>query len=63
MVDLSDETSKLEQLYTLVRENGGKRPLHLLIRSKLQNILIETSFGVDDSLDERLQQVDFVEVL
>ena len=63
MVDLSDETSKLEQLYTLVRENGGKRPLHLLIRSKLQNILIETSFGVDDSLDEKLQQVDFVEVL
>ena len=63
MVDLSDETSKLEQLYTLVRENGGKRPLHLLIRSKLQNILIETSFCVDDSLDEKLQQVDFVEVL
>ena len=63
MVDLSENTAHLEQLYTLVRESVGKRPLHLLIRSKLQNILIETSFYVDDSLDEKVRGFDFVEVL
>lgn len=63
MVDLSENTAYLEQLYTLVRESVGKRPLHLLIRSKLQNILIETSFYVDDSLDEKVRGFDFVEVL
>jgi len=62
MVDLSDDTTRLEFLYTKVRESAGKRPLHLLIRSKLQNVLIETSFCVDDTLDEKVRELGYVEV-
>jgi DNA polymerase III subunit alpha len=46
-----------------VRETAGKRPLHLLIRSKLQNILIETSFFVDDALDAKVRGLKHVEVM
>jgi len=63
MVDLSDDTARLEVLYTKVRESVGKRPLHLLIRSKLQNVLIETSFCVDDSLDEKVRELGYVAVV
>jgi len=63
IVDLSDDTARLEFLYTKVRESAGKRPLHLLIRSKLQNILIETSFCVDDTLDEKVRELGYVEVV
>ncbi len=63
MVDLSEDTSRIEALYTMVRTCSGKRPLHLLIRSKLQNILIETSFCVDDSLDETIRALGYVEVV
>jgi DNA polymerase-3 subunit alpha len=63
MVDLSEDTSRLEQLYTMVKMCVGKRPLHLLIRSKLQNILIETSFCVDDSLDANVRELGYVEVV
>ena len=63
MIDLSEDIVPLEQLYTLVRENSGKRPLHLMIRSKLHNVLIETNFYVDDSLDEKLQPLGMVEVI
>ena len=62
VVDLSEDTTRLEHLYTQVRSCVGKRPLHLLIRSKLQNILIETSFFVDDTLDDKVRELGFVEV-
>jgi DNA polymerase-3 subunit alpha len=63
MVDLGDDTSTLEMLYQVVRETVGKRPLHLLIRSKLQNILIETSFFVDDALDAKVRGLKHVDVM
>lgn len=63
LIDLSDDTSKLEFLYQIVRESAGRRPLHLVITSKLQDVLIETGFGVDDSIDEKLAGMEFVKVV
>ncbi|AOO64616.1 DNA polymerase III subunit alpha [Sulfurospirillum halorespirans] len=63
LIDLSDDSSKLEFLYQIVRESAGRRPLHLVITSKLQDVLIETGFGVDDSIDEKLAGMEFVKVV
>lgn len=62
-IALNDDTSTLELLYQMVRESRGRRALHLIITSKLQNVLIETHLGVDDSLDEKLASLPWVEVI
>lgn len=63
LIDLSDDTSKLEFLYQIVRESAGRRPLHLVITSKLQDVLIETGFGVDESFDAKIAGMEFVKVV
>ena len=62
-IDLSDNLERLEVLYQKVREHSGRRPLHLIITSKLQDVVIETSFGVDDTLDESILDLDFVSIV
>ena len=62
-IALNDDTSTLELLYQMVRESRGRRALHLIITSKLQNVLIETHLGVDDSLDEKLASLPWVVVV
>ena len=42
LIDLSDDPTQLEILYQIVRECSGRRPLHLVITSKLQDVVIET---------------------
>jgi len=61
--DLSDDVALLERLYQVVRESPGRRPLHLIITSKLQDVVIETAFGVDDSLDEKIAVMEHVKVV
>jgi len=63
LIDLCDDTAKLELLYQLVRQSSGRRPLHLIITSKLQDVVIETGFGVDDSFDEKIAQLEYVKVV
>lgn len=63
LIDLSDDTTKLDLLYQLVRQSAGRRPLHLIITSKLQDIVIETGFGVDDSFDEKIAELEYVKVV
>jgi DNA polymerase-3 subunit alpha len=63
LLDLSDDTSKLEFLYQIVRQNSGRRPLHLIITSKLQDVVIETGFSVDDSIDEQIAALEYVKVV
>jgi len=63
VLDLSDDISLLERLYAIVRENPGRRPLHLVITSKLQDIAIETAFCVGDTLDERITEMEHVKVM
>ena len=63
LIDLSDDTTKLDLLYQLVRQSTGRRPLHLIITSKLQDVVIETGFGVDDSFDEKIAELAYVKVV
>lgn len=63
LLDLSDETNQLDALYQTVRQHSGRRPLHLIITSKLQDVVIETGFSVDDSIDEAIKDLGFVKVV
>ncbi|WP_263831816.1 DNA polymerase III subunit alpha [Sulfurospirillum oryzae] len=63
LLDLGDDTTQIERLYQIVRESSGRRPLHLIITSKLQDVVIETGFSVDDSIDEKIAEWDFVKVV
>ncbi|MDD3343292.1 MAG: DNA polymerase III subunit alpha [Sulfurospirillaceae bacterium] len=62
MIDLADDTTRLETLFTLVRAHPGKRNLILKITSKLQDVLIETNYNVDDSIDKEIEVLDYIEV-
>jgi len=63
LLDLCDDTSQLEFLYQIVRQSSGRRPLHLIITSKLQDVVIETGFSVDDSIDEKIAALEYVKVV
>lgn len=63
LIDLSDDPTQLEILYQIVRECSGRRRLHLVITSKLQDVVIETGFGVDDSIDEKIAELEYVKVI
>jgi len=60
---LSDDLELLENLYNTVRAHPGKRPLQITIVSKLQNIVINSAIGVDNSIIEKLQQISDVDIL
>ncbi len=63
IVEFEDEnTSRLEELYRLVKQNYGNRPLRLIITSKLQDVVIETFLKVSDEIDEKIQKLNFVKV-
>jgi DNA polymerase-3 subunit alpha len=34
-----------------------------VITSKLQDVVIETGFGVDDSIDEKIAELEYVKVI
>ena len=60
---LNASTRELDELYTLVRRHPGRRTLKLCIVSKLQNVLIDSAIGVDNSILEELQQLEFINIL
>jgi DNA polymerase-3 subunit alpha len=62
-IHLNSATKELEELYALVRRHPGRRPLKLSIVSKLQNVLIDSAIGVDNSILEELQQLEFINIL
>ncbi|MCF6201370.1 MAG: DNA polymerase III subunit alpha [Hydrogenimonas sp.] len=63
-LDLSHEKMRiLEEIYRLARSNPGKKPLKLLLSSKLQEVEIESSLHVNDQVKRLLEEMDEVEVL
>ena len=62
-IRLNDSTKELEELYTLVRAHPGRRSLKLSIVSKLQNVLIDSAIGVDNSILEELNRLEFINIL
>ena len=62
-IRLNSSTKELDELYTLVRRHPGRRTLKLCIVSKLQNVLIDSAIGVDNSIIEELQQLEYINIL
>lgn len=52
----------LEDLYRLVRENPGNRPLKLVFSSKLQDVVFDTYLKVSDDIDEKLKEINLAGV-
>ena len=63
LIDYSDDTTKLDLLYQLVRQSTGRRPFHLIITLPTVDVVIETGFGVDDSFDEKIAELAYVKVV
>ena len=62
-IRLDTETTILDQLYTLVRQNPGNRELKLTIISKLQNVVIDSSIKVDTKILSALDGNIHVDIL
>ncbi|MCW8953650.1 MAG: DNA polymerase III subunit alpha, partial [Sulfurimonas sp.] len=62
-IRLDTETTILDQLYTLVRQNPGNRELKLTIISKLQNVLIDSAIRVDSKILTALDGNEHVDIL
>ncbi|RUM44188.1 MAG: DNA polymerase III subunit alpha [Hydrogenimonas sp.] len=53
----------LEEIYRLAQSCPGRKPLKLLLCSKLQEIEIESSIYVNEQMEERLKEIGGVEIL
>ncbi len=53
----------LESIYRLVNSHPGKKPLKLLLCSKLQEVEIESSIYVNERIKDALEEMEGVEVL
>ena len=61
-VELKDDTTTLDELHHLVKKYPGRRPLKLIISSKLQDVVIESHIGVSDEIVEELEKVTSLKV-
>jgi DNA polymerase-3 subunit alpha len=53
----------LEDLYALVRQNPGNRPLKLTITAKLQNVIIDSAIKVDSKIIAALEGNEYVDII
>jgi len=53
----------LEEIYRLAQSHPGRKPLKLLLCSKLQDVEIESSIYVNEQMEEKLKEMEEVEVL
>ena len=61
-IELKEELKALEELHALVEKYPGRRPLKLIISSKLQDVVIESKIGVNDAIVEELEKVTSLKV-
>jgi DNA polymerase-3 subunit alpha len=61
-IELKEETKTLDDLHQLVQKYPGKRPLKLIISSKLQDVVIESQIRVSDAIVEELEKVTSLKV-
>ncbi len=62
-IRLSQEIDVLENLYMLIRQNPGNRPLKLTIVAKLHNVVIDSSIRVSSNIIVALDGNEFVDIL
>jgi len=61
-VEFSNSDEIIYKLFDVVANNQGRRPLHLIIKSKLEDIIIETDFKVTNAVEELIKPLDGVYV-
>lgn len=62
-IRLESDMSVLDELYTLIRQNPGSRPLKIIITAKLQNVVIDSAIHVNNNIVAALQDNRFVDIL
>ncbi len=62
-VRLDNKMDVLENLYSIIRQNPGRRPLTVTIVSKLQNVVIESAIRVDSKIITALEGNEFVDII
>jgi len=62
-IRLESDMSVLDELYTLIRQNPGSRPLKIIITAKLQNVVIDSAIHVNNSIVAALEDNKFVDIL
>lgn len=62
-LELSDDTTILDDLHTILRRHIGKRPVKLTITSKLVDIVVESNIKVGDGVIEDLESLAGVEII
>ncbi len=62
-VRLDTQMDVLENLYSIIRQNPGRRPLNITIVSKLQNVIIESAIRVDSKIINALEGNEFVDII
>jgi len=62
-VKLDTDLNVLENLYSLIRQNPGNRPLKIVVVSKLHNVVIDSSIRVDSKIILALEGNESVDIL
>ena len=62
-IRLDTEAKVLEDLYTLIRQNPGSRPLKIIITAKLQNVVIDSAIRVNNNIVTALEGNEFVDII
>ena len=61
-MEFQKEDTVTMKLFDIVAHNQGKRPLKIIIKSKLKNIEIDSAFHVTNKVEELVQNLDGVHV-
>jgi len=61
-VEIKEDTSILERLYSMLSKHPGNRPLTLILSSKLQDIVIESKIAVNENVVKELESIQELKV-
>ena len=62
-IRLETDMDVLDELYTLIRQNPGSRPLKIIITAKLQNVVIDSAIHVNNNIVTALENNKYVDIL
>ncbi len=62
-IRLDSDARILDNLYTLIMQNRGNRPLKIIITAKLQNVVIDSAIRVNNNIIKALEGNQFVDIL
>ncbi len=62
-VRLDNDTKILDELYTLIRQNPGNRPLKITLLAKLQNVVIDSAIRVSSNIITALENNEHVDII